>query len=247
MRHPLRAVIPPVQSTTRQTKRDESHNHNNLDNPTLHSSITCFSAHTSFTLPSLRSFLQSVRSLKTTHNPSSQESSFFLHGSHNNSTDFRKGQKFLIFAVSGPISQLIRSLQGSTSQILSQISTGRKCKGKHPTLVTRIVILPSQLRHRFVGLSERVGPSLLFGRKTSNSSHWYHQKSITSLVFCLRSLQTFGSPVLNLRLFGSQNVAYSVLHTIAKCHKKTINTTRNSTNHQSNKWKTTDEQHTAES
>ena len=32
----------------------------------------------------------------------SQESSFFLRGSHNNSTDFRREQKFLIFPVSGP-------------------------------------------------------------------------------------------------------------------------------------------------
>ena len=128
MRHPKRAVIPPVQSTTQQPKRDESQYHNNLDNPKLHRSINSFSAHTFFSLPS--SFQHSFRSLKTTHNPWSQESS----SSFTVPTTVRRifGKKFMIFTVSGPIRQLIRSLQGSTSQILLQISTGRQRKGKHP-------------------------------------------------------------------------------------------------------------------
>ena len=134
MGHPIKSSYPAgaVHNTSNKTR--ESQKHNNSDNSKLHNSTNCFSSSHFLPLPSLRSFLHSVRSLKTTSNPWSQESSFFLHGSHNNST------RFLIFTVSGPFIQRIRSLKGSTSQVFCPRSprAGRVSTSKKVEVVSSI-------------------------------------------------------------------------------------------------------------
>ena len=78
--------------------------------------ISYFHAHTSDHL--LDSKPLSARDHKKTSNPWSQESSFFLHRSHNISTGFRRGQELLFFLASRSHFQLIRFFrEASTSQI----------------------------------------------------------------------------------------------------------------------------------
>ena len=93
----LRADDPPALSTTHQTtkKVTDSRQFRQLKTAQfcqllLHSYL--------LPVPSLHSLLHSVRSMKKSSNPWSQESSFFPHGHHNISNDFRRGQDFLIFS-----------------------------------------------------------------------------------------------------------------------------------------------------
>ena len=180
------------------------------------------------TLPSpfllLRSFLDSFRSLKTTHNTWSQESS----SSFTVPTTIRRifGKKFMIFTVSGPIRQLNRSLTGSTSQILPQISTGQKRKGKHPTPGDKnrhsSITAPTPFRRVFGegGNSSSVRPQD-FKFISFVSSEEQHLPGFLSQIFAdLRLSRPQFAPL------WLQERNYSVLHTMANCHKISINTTK---------------------
>ena len=113
-----------------------------------------------------------------------------------------------LYGVSGPFIQLIRSLKGSTSQVFwDQISADWRHKEKYPPPGYKnrhsSITVPTSFRRTFG--EDRSSSS--FRPQDLNSSHSFLQRGITSLVFCPRSLQTFSSPVLNLRLFGSRNEA----------------------------------------